>query len=77
LLTRVASSHVRVGTFQYFAAARRRRRRPPARRLRHRAPLSRRGLRRAALSGAAGRGDRGAGGSRRALVADRLRSTGS
>ena len=40
VLTRVAASHIRVGTFQYFAAQRRRGRRPAAGRSRHRPPLS-------------------------------------
>ena len=39
VLTRVASSHIRVGTFQYFAARQRRRGRAPARRPRHRPAL--------------------------------------
>ena len=41
VLTRVASSHIRVGTFQFFAARERRRGAAPARRPRDRPPLSR------------------------------------
>ena len=40
VLTRVAASHIRVGTFQYFAARGDTDRRAPARRPRHRPPLS-------------------------------------
>ena len=72
VLTRVASSHIRVGHLPVFCRARRHRRRAPARRPRHREALSGRGKRRAALSRAARRRRRAAGRSGRALASGRL-----
>ena len=73
VLTRVASSHIRVGTFQFFAARGDVEGAAAARRPRHRPALSR-APRTAepALPRAARRGDRGAGRPYRALAARRL-----
>ena len=54
VLTRVAASHIRVGTFQFFAARGDTEGRAPARRLRHRPALPRGGRGRAALPRASG-----------------------
>ena len=72
VLTRVASSHIRVGTFQYFAARQDTDARAPARRSRHRAALSGSRRRRAPLSRAARRRRGAAGRAGRALAAYRL-----
>ena len=72
VLTRVAASHIRVGTFQYFAAQGDEDGRPAAGRSRDRPPLSGRRDGREPLPGVPGRGHRPAGGPGGAVAADRL-----
>ena len=72
VLTRVASSHIRVGTFQYFAARGDTEGGAAAGGSRHRPALPGSGRRRPPLSRAAGRRDRAAGRAGRALAAGRL-----
>ena len=68
VLTRVASSHIRVGTFQFFAARGDVEARAAARRPRDRPPLSGR----VGLSRPLRKGDRAPGGAGRAMAAGRL-----
>ena len=72
VLTRVASSHIRVGTFQFFAARGDVEALAPARRPRHRSALPGRRRRAAALSRAVRARDRAPGRARRAMDAGGL-----
>ncbi|OAG78007.1 Selenoprotein-like protein [Acetobacter malorum] len=72
VITRVAASHIRVGTFQFFCRASGYRWSAVARGLRHRPPLSRCRTGAGSLSGVAGTGDCRAGRSGGAVDAQRL-----